>query len=342
MDSTIIDNGGDGQDPTPQALMASGNVGASAQSRETMITNPPTIEYGLPYTHTTILPSLSWCSAGLLSSENSRTISLRMNSFFDILSTNGHTIASTVTNDNLYRKMFNREDYTLGDARGNAIPNDQWGSGLQCQWQEYYTKLYKYYTVLGCEYEITIQNASQAGRNILGAYSMQSYSEDANTNVLKKGQKIEEVQAFKNINWFNIESTNYDSNSNAAYILKGRYVPGAVQRDVENDGDVKTWKLTDNTGSGTNYNEILQIHLWRHPLSSLESVWATQPDGLPKVVSAPPHTLDEATRTTQANIQIRLKYLVQFKQLKDTARFPTSALALPTIVLTLAEDALQY
>jgi len=66
------------------ARTAAGPGGSNPVSKETPISNFPTLTYGLQETHTTILPWTGWCSYGWLDKDSPLQIKLSMNSIWDM------------------------------------------------------------------------------------------------------------------------------------------------------------------------------------------------------------------------------------------------------------------
>ena len=121
--------------------------------------------------------------------------------------------------------------------------------------------------------------------------------------------RYDEIRAFKDIKWYSIPSGKKS-------IIRGTYKPGQIKRNIVNDGDVKTWTKTD--GSTPNLNEVLTLNFFTDPLynARYQDVWENAAD-------------DEPTATGAAipgvvNMEIKLKYIVQFKDLKLQARYPNT------------------
>ena len=120
---------------------------------------------------------------------------------------------------------------------------------------------------------------------------------------------IAEIMAYKHVKFHTIENS-LSNGKNAYTIIKGTYKPGQAKRNITNDGDVKTWTATGTTLP--NLKEILTLNFVKHPLC---------------------HKAD----AVGCNIQIRLKYIVQYKDLKQQARYPNTITSDQDIVLTLNE-----
>lgn len=291
----------DGEQPTETVPGESRAAMQSTVSKETPILIPPTITYGLQDTHTTILPVLSYCTAVALNNDTSVTLNIGLNTIYDILTdttfSNLPTSGSGNASKGLYSKRasairtFNyntMEDYPTGITQ-NTNP-EPW-------WRSYWEKIYNYYSVIGCHYEIVLYNASKT--DILVAHSVRTYGTQY-ANFLPSNVRLSDITGQKQINYTNVKGERYGTNPNTEDIITGYYKPGQAKRDVANDGDVKLWTQITATPS---YKEQLSLHFFKHPL-------------------APTDLSSDDTKAMNVNIQIRLKYTVQFKQLKSAGAYP--------------------
>jgi len=177
------------------------------------------------------------------------------------------------------------------------------------QWGQWFAEQYEWYTVLGCEYEIIIQNPrSQHGTDLLVGTEMDTYSDTATStgNVMPVTTYLETLN-FKGIQWTKVNCNRSETPNKHVQVISGRYKPGQAARNIVNDGDVKTWTATTAAGvfNMPNLKEQLTVNLWEHPLAFFGTV--------------------DFTRV--ANIQINLKYIVQFKDLRLMLRYPNTLLS---------------
>lgn len=308
-------------EPTPApeaeaatALRAGGGGPGPQVSKETPISSYPSISYGLQETHTTILPYVTWCTLAI--DKNATTpiqLKVRLNSVYDMLDI---AIVAAPADDTIFsgpgftnKKVgFNGRSPISGNGYP-VVPSTGTSATERPQWRDYWAQIYQYYTVLGCEYEIihvnpignhdTI-NGTPANRvyggDIICAEQIDTYSDTAAaTGNVMPLTTLHEVMNYKNIKWHKIEANGHGNNFGNTLIIKGRYTPGQEKRNIVNDGDVKTWTAV---GSQPNLKEFLTLNYWPHPLS--------------------------AGTAFGANMQIRLKYIVQFKDLVAQARYPNS------------------
>lgn len=300
-------------------MASSGGGGPSAQSKETPISIPPSITYGLQETHTTILPWTGWLTAALLDYEAPVQLPIRCNAVSDMIPVTTQTdpaVSAAFVTKGLYgskassngtRSVF---EYPARFTSASTDPTER------PSWREWWFQLYDYYTVLKCHYEIIVEapNAqSNVNNGALIGTQFDSYSDTATTtgNVMPLTRLVETL-AFKGLQWEKIDSQSaieQQGADNNKTVITGTWMPGMIKRNIVNDGDVKTWTKTD--GSLPNLKEILTVNFWRHPFAQTSSA-----------------------QTTQVNIQINLKYVVQFKDLKLQARYPNTITAGQDITLT--------
>lgn len=303
-------------EPVPEAAARSGGGGGgpSSVSKETPISNYPSLNYGLQETHTTILPYVTWCTLALDKSATTPIqLKVRMNSIYDMLDI---AIVAPPNDDSIFtgpgftsKKVgFNGKSPINGNAYP-VVPSTGTTATERPQWRDYWAQIYQYYTVLGCEYEIihvnpignhdtinTTPGNRVYGGDIICAEQVDTYSDTAAaTGNVMPLTILQEVMNFKNIKWHRIESNGVGNNFGNTMIVKGKYTPGSEKRNIVNDGDVKTWTAV---GSQPNLKEFLTLNYWPHPMS--------------------------AGTAFGANMQIRLKYIVQFKDLVAQARYPNS------------------
>lgn len=212
-------------------------------------------------------------------------------------------------------------------------------------WRDFWKELYEYYTVLGCEYEIICYNPLQlqairlnnipsktinsvsypAVQVVQGAgyyntdcvcavqYDTYSSTEGATGNVMPLTY-YEEVRAYKNIKWYPIPG-------GQKTVIKGVYKPGDAKRNIANDGDVKTWTKTS-TGAPTTLQEILTLNFWTDPFFNARRV-----DSYYTNSNEPHNGTDPNTASAMPGVvemEIKLKYIVQFKDLRQQARYPNT------------------
>lgn len=303
--------------PEQQAQARAGG-GGNTVSKETQISPYPSLSYGLQETHTTILPWVGWLTGAVGSAQTPDIpiqLKLRMNSPWDMIDATvitGPADGAPYSTPGFFAKKSNTGGLAVA---ANAYPQVM-GVGTTAterpQWRDYWSQLYGWYTVLGCEYEIVCTNPiTEVGADIMIMTQMDSYSGTAtSTGNVMPVTYLQEIMNFKNIRYDKLGYNDTSTNNNQV-IISGTYKPGSIKRNIVNDGDVKTWTATG--AALPNLNEILTLNFIRHPLG-----WAT-----PLVW----------------HMQIKLKYIVQFKDLKQQARYPNSIIADQDITMTINETA---
>lgn len=290
--------------PQQEATVQRSGNPQSSVSKETPISRYPTLTYGLQETHTTILPWTGWLSVNNCDHGVPAQLKINMNTWVNMID-----VAMLDAGVGLAKGFYNKPIKNDGTFSSSNFPayftNNATTTVEQPQWAKYWIELYQWYTVLGCEYKITINNPhSTRGQHLLIGTQMDTYSETATStsNVMPLTQ-LKETLAFKGLQW-DIVQCQSDAGDRRSYtVISGTYKPGQAKRNIVNDGDVKTWTSTGTPGTSTasapNLKEILTLNFWKAPLS-----WESY---------------------ACANIQIELKYIVQFKDLREQARYPNTA-----------------
>lgn len=308
---------------TALALASGGATGASKGNQETPVTivNPT---YGIPETHTTILPANLYFSVIAKSWTNAsgRTMDIKLTSPYQF-----HT-ALTVPGDGtaLANGMFSRpyyENYTAGStvnwpalSAQDEFPVTPGSGYLIPSWRDVFEAWYDYYHVMGCHWELTMTKPYisdyESGVCVVWAYQAYKSTDSA---VLPSGATLDETFAWPNVNHTIIRNQNIQNLDNTVKI-SGSYTPGQAHRDVVNDEDVKTWTSVSSAPSLT---ESLRLMFYSSPDSRIV------PSGnLPQFA---------------INCQLRIKWIIQYKDLKPAIRFPYSAAT--NVVTTFPDDALQ-
>ena len=162
-------------------------------------------------------------------------------------------------------------------------------------------RLYEQYTVLGCKWKVTVINVNNArGSDIECAVQYDSYSDTNGTvgNIMPQ-TNYAEVKAFKNIKWYAAEgATNENQMANNTMVMTGTYKPGMISRNIKNDGDVKTWTAVG--AALPNLKDILTLNFFKSGMNY------------------------STAANTAFNMCVELDYIVQFKDLREQARYPSS------------------
>lgn len=294
------------QPNTSEALRANASTGGGPNpvSKETPITLAKP-SYGLQETHTTILPFNFWFSAVSANYSGDLKMQFRTNAIDDMVITPLSTAAAGgVWSRGVYNVPFNNQP-TRG-SNPAVFPRTQVNGGPTNEaafWATYWKRIYEYYTVLGCEYKITIRNpqSNTPAKDLLVMTNLDSYSDTAGTTGnITPDATLAEMLAFKNMTTYKVTGEPTGADHGKAQIITGVIKPGQIKRNISNDGDVKTWTKTD--GSLPTLKEIFTMRFFGHPLNFAETNTIGNLPG--------------------CNVQVELKYLVQFKDLKEAARYP--------------------
>lgn len=341
------DDGGDAQ--MAMARVGGNDGGGNQVSKETPISNYPSLSYGLQETHTTILPYTCWMGAAGLGKGLPARIDIRTNTPWEIIpytfpsvpGANGVYSGPTMTISGV--DWQGRRALDFADFPQNLGNNNN----ERPAWRDYWAQYYEYYTVLSTEYEIIVHNPTDAAYletiGVLGETTvnyvykhklkgdvvigeqMDSYSDTQGAS----GNKMPtttfyETKQYKNIKWHHV------SDRGGKTIIRGTVKPGMIKRNVSNDGDVKTWTKINPGSSGTQatgelptLKEFLTLSFWADPLNTSQL-------GI---------TGGAITNGCGCNIEINMKYIVQFKDLRLQARYPNSAITDQDITATLNESA---
>lgn len=309
------------QSPNPAAsaenfvnFLQAGTSGNNNVSKETPISNYPTLNYGLQETHTTILPYKTWFSVYRADTGTPIQVGIRMNSIVDMMSGLSMGNATTTLAKGFYNRPF-KHDGTISHANADGtantaefpayIANGTDSVAEKPSWREFWFKMYEYYTVLKCHYKITVYNANaQQGASIIIGTQFDSYSDAAGStgNRMPTAATLVQAMQFKNIKWEVVEYARSEHPNKHVTVIEGTYYPGSIHRNIRNDGDVKTWTPTTNTGTPSSsiptLKDLLTLNFWRAPMA-----WEIN---------------------TACNVEVELKYVVQFKDLKEQWRYPYS------------------
>lgn len=346
-DSDMPDAGDPGQ-----GQLALRSSGPNSVSKETPISNYPGLTYGLQETHTTILPWTGWLSVGGLGKTTPQQLKIRMNAPWDMLDV---TTVADATPPGLQSSGFSRMILGhRGQATTATFPEQFTASATTAterpQWRDYWSEIYGWYTVLGCDWEVIVHNplvlyqlsradalAQEVGPpqldqtvavniptkvngDVVCAVQYDSYSDTAtSTGNVMPLTRYSEIRNFKNIQWYPCPDGGRKT------VIRGHYKPGMIKRNIVNDGDVKTWTATGTTLP--NLKEILTLNFFQDPFSNAEQIIGENGSST------------NANQNIGVNMEINLKYIVQFKDLKLQARYPNSVTASQDLRQDLAQAA---
>jgi hypothetical protein len=149
-------------EPEPEAAMArAGGDSGNTVSKETPISIYPSLSYGIQDTHTTILPWTGFCSVWGLDDDTPVQIKLRMNSPYAFFP-NTTLDKTAALAKGIYNSTFKESGVLAGVNFPAILANNSATHNVRPQWRAFWANQYSYYTVLGCEYKITVHN-NQSG-----------------------------------------------------------------------------------------------------------------------------------------------------------------------------------
>ena len=308
------------------ARSGGGDVGAGNARKETPVMTNATPSYGLQETHTTFCNYTNYFSATLLDHTAPLVAEFRMTAPFDMMT--GPTNMATVAAGGAYTKSLNVVPWNGGLTRDAAnagvfpvTPTNGAATAETANWFKFWSKIYEWYTVLSCDFQIVINNPSNTNNNdLLVGWDFNSYSDTAGAtgNKTPQSSTLMDMRSYKHIKWGRVESTTGIAMSKATTTITGTYVPGMAARNVSNDGDVKTWSSTGGAGpTQPTLKEFLTLYFYKHPLNYT----------------------NVASVIAGCNVEFTLKYKVQFKDLRVNARYPTTGVT--DISMTTSSDVMQ-
>lgn len=275
-------------------------------SKETPISIYPSLSYGLQETHTTILPWTGWCSAQCANTGGPAEVRIRMNTPYDFWQT---AVTQWATNPlNTSNTIYNRQIHGDDTIQAAFTFPENMNNGTAVErpyWRDYWGQLYEYYTVLGCEYKITMVNPiTVAGGSAIVGKTFDSYSDTQGvTGNVTPSTNLSEAMSLKGMQFKVIREAAGGPSGHNVETIYGRYKPGDARRNIANDVDVQTWHKCSFNGVAPisagvpKLNELLVLQFWRAPMA---------------------HAFGAV------NMQIELKWIVQYKDLRGQARYPVT------------------
>lgn len=271
--------------------------------------------YGLPETATVILPWTGYFTAVTNNNQNVYNYYFRLNSPWDmfITTTNSATAGAAIGVG-----LYNTKPGTGSTWPASSVTYPTTlGAGVNTaeapQWRDYWAKVYNKYAVLGCEYEMTFKNQhASRDHDVTVCNGIESLSAANGGRTFPGNVSAYLYEFWPGLKWTIVKSTN-DGTSDGTYaVVKGYYKPGTVQTNVQNDEDIKTWTTVGATPTLTE----------RMMVGVVQSAFNAE------------------TSSKALLCKLKLKYIVQFKDVTVNALYPASgqtaiAQNLPTDILTL-------
>lgn len=178
----------------------------------------------------------------------------------------------------------------------------------------FYEKLYDYYHVTRCNWEIIIENPMiNSYQDVMILYGVEVSGTTTGGVVYPTSASLDEMLRWPGIQSKLIPSPALNAGDRGIYKISGSYVPGTATRSVVNDGEAKNWTAM---GASPSITELLKVWVFRAPFSGLTGTYA------------------------YINCHLNLSYEVQFRDLKTAVYYPTSQATSST--LNVPADFLQY
>jgi len=303
-----------GELSSARAASSGASTAVGRGNQETPIYNQ-VAHYGMPNTTTVVLPWTNYYTIVTPPNNGASNVGveLRLNSVYDIFpqSTNTATAGANIT-EGRYTKKYIGNGTWPNPLLEYPKSSQADGTSEYPQWRAVWDKLYSYYTVLGCHFKITIHNP----RNLLKhdcvvAWGMDSFSVANGGINYPGGRKLSEMEYWPGLQWKVVKSYNNGEDDETYQVIEGYYKPGMINRNVQNDEDVKTW-----TAVGA-----LPILTERLRMFFGNAAFNTSNDSV------------------GVGIKVQMKYIVQYKDLVLNVMYPASGqtafnVAFPTDVLT--------
>ena len=299
--------------PAPEATATralSSNSTTSSGSYETPVTNAKA-RYGLENTHTAVLPFDMYFSTFDLDNHTKRipgTFSIDLTNPiqpFQTAITHVLENSTAAIATGIYDRPL-RPDQTSWLNQVGIFPQ-QYAANGSVQWWNWWTQIYDSYHVIGVHWRLTCDNQGYSQHDdVVIAYGVDTFTADDTTNKMPNAPMFEDIQRWENtLQYKFVEGT---TQGGLAYnlappvlegnpvILEGTYHPYEKPTIVMNDAEHRTWSYVNQAPT---LREQMKFYIYTAPLSTNEAV--------------------------RLNFRLEMKFIVQFKDLKNQFHFPINA-----------------
>jgi len=285
--------------PSTEAARSGGGTTNTVGGGETEIDQQKP-HYGIPFTTTVVLPFTTYLTAVTNSNDNLFNFYFRLNSPWDPFITN---VTTPTANATLGAGVFNRKLSTTGTTWPASLvtfpqtltaggPNNE-----RPQWRQWYSKLYNKYAVLGCEYELTCENPrATRHHDVTMALGVETLSAANGGRVFPGNVPVASAEFWPGLDWHVIKSRSDGDPDSAFTVVRGRYVPGSKETNVQNDEDIKTWTTVGSTPTLTEQMNVMIAQ----------------------------SAFNQTQQCQGIHVKLKLKYIVQFKDISVNAMFPAT------------------
>ena len=171
----------------------------------------------------------------------------------------------------------------------------------QCKpaWLGWYEKIYESYHTMETDYRVTIMNTAINDRtSAIVLETMDTYTDSSTGNVTPTDAELHEILHWRNIKHHRITDKNDENRNNDTVVIQGKWKPGQLLHNTVNSEDIKAWYPTGAEPGSPNSTWVEQLTLLTYK--------------------------DEMMRSTgplNLNMKVELRYVVQFKDLIQSARY---------------------
>ena len=317
------------KDSTTLSAKAAGGGDGGTGTQETPVLLNTRWELGVfTETRSAILPLRFYLSMNKLDSVQGVAFNLRLNAPYNLTTTAmvSQTAGATRVKgvsvdappDGLTNTSTQLQGYTTGItlATGQALTTS--GSGvppdvdLHPAWRLWYQKLYDSYHVVKTEYRVKFRNARSAidtDAVVYYDYDVSTANNTGNTMPTNLGQEY--YKTWKHVQQVKVAPKAQANGEKYVAKIEGTWVPGSIAKNTVNATDIKTWYTTG----------AAPTPAWTEQLSMVAFLRGG------------------ASATTHLEVEVDVAYYVQYRDLKDTVRYPYAGM--PNIDLTTPNDNIQ-
>lgn len=308
------DIGEDSEMTDVQPMVAIANTAADNMGKETKVSIPPTITYGYQETHTTILPMTFYLGTGAISSygtnNNGIKLDIQLNTIYAPLLSPVSVPVSAGPNDNLNNLLTQGITMILSSGGASytlhSFPDTYNATTSKPAYRAHWAGMYDYYTVLGCEYAIKIINTSPTLENYLGT-SANQYPGFQDVEIYKflsgnttiPAVSLNTIKYWKNVQKYMCYQASQRRSKSCVTTISGVWKPGDYKRDVRDDSMAKVWTAVNASPA---LKEVLSLRLHESAIGAKTGVFPL------------------------LNLEVTLKFIVQFKDLTADLKYPSTAL----------------
>jgi len=212
--------------------------------------------------------------------------------------------------------------------------------GVMPKYSKWFTALYEYMSCIGCKYKVTLMNGQDDVHKdqvlIIKNDIASSTASPHGTDTFPTDLNIDDAVNLPGTEKLIVTSRDLRSGHNKeATIVEGMWMPGKNQSVIKNDGENKTWTKTAAQGLSNYYSYDAYVDQQAAFLEKDPYYYeGIQLLGYSKEISS--------ERQACINLQIDLEYIVQFKNLRRSAKYQTAMPPYPanqTIILSTAHVA---